>query len=250
MIMMIKTLGLFDSGLGGYTVFHELRNAYPQLSLVLYADQKNAPYGNYEKDQIINLANDAMQWFLDQGITDVFLACNTVTSCALPLLKEKFPMMNIWGIIDITVSQLPETLEHVGVVATRATVESHAYLNAFNATYTGIMTEVALPTLVGAIESLQTDDIVKEIIGSEIGALRDCSHILLGCTHFPLVKHIFESESDAIVLDSIKPTLDFVKDQFHENENANHLIYTSGDAANMASQIMTLYGEVEEVIQA
>ena len=61
----IKRLGLFDSGLGGYSVFHELKQALPDLDMVLLVDQKNAPYGNKTKKEINALAQKGMQWFLD-----------------------------------------------------------------------------------------------------------------------------------------------------------------------------------------
>ena len=104
----INKLGIFDSGLGGYSVFKALKTEFSDLDLVLFADQKNAPYGNYSSEKIIELSSNAMRWFLSQGIEDVLLACNTVTSVALDILKVRFPSMRIWGIVDLTVSQVGE----------------------------------------------------------------------------------------------------------------------------------------------
>ena len=242
----ISKLGIFDSGLGGYSVFQDLKQHFPDLSTVLYADQKNAPYGNYSKEEILQLAIQAMEWFKSQGISDILLACNTVSSVALTELIEYFPELRIWGIIDLTLSQLPSNVETVGVVATQATINSNSYPNKFKSIYKGTMISKALPNLAKSIEDL--DDILeinKQLVQGLKG-MEACSHIILGCTHYPLVLDEFEKLSTAEFLDSRKPIREFIKDNYVASSEGRRVV-TTKDATYLKYQIKSLYHEIEDV---
>lgn len=242
----IKQLGIFDSGLGGYTVYQDLKVHFPELSMVLFADQKYAPYGNYDNETIIKLATRSMNWFLSQEITDVLLACNTVTSVALETLQERFPTMRIWGIVDLTLSQLPKTPIEVGVVATQATVSAHAYKKEFEKNYQGNIREIAMKDLAFAIESLEDDATIDKMIQDAMQKLKDVSHIILGCTHYPLVKDQFEKASDAIFLDSMLPIREFVGENYEKTSGEKRVVTTKDDAI-LKNQIKILFKEEEEV---
>ncbi|HZJ87262.1 MAG TPA: aspartate/glutamate racemase family protein [Erysipelothrix sp.] len=242
----IETLGIFDSGLGGYTVYQDLKHELPELSMVLFADQKNAPYGNYDHQTIIKLAKNAMNWFLDEGITDVLLACNTVTSVALEILKDTFPQMRIWGIIDLTLEQLPNDVKNIAVVATTATVSTLAYTQGFNERFKGNVEERAMKDLAIAIETLASEDIINDMIEETMSTLDNPSHIILGCTHYPLVKSQFEKVSNATLVDSILPIRNFIKNNYKKTDG-NKRIVTTKDAKVFQQQINTLYNENEEV---
>lgn len=242
----IETLGIFDSGLGGYTVYQDLKHSLPSLSMVLFADQKNAPYGNYDNETITKLAKQAMHWFKQEGIMDVLLACNTVTSVALDELKLSFPDMRIWGIVDLTLQQLPQDVHEVAVVATQATVNASSYKKGFEQKYHGQIHEVAMRDLALAIENLESEAVIDGMIEKALVGLDGVSHVILGCTHYPLVKKQFEKQSSALFVDSILPIREFIRANYKKTSGLRRIV-TTKDAQNLQNQILTLYKENEEV---
>lgn len=239
-MLKVKTLGIYDSGLGGYSVYHDLKQTYPDFDMIMFADQVNAPYGNKSSEEIRIIAFEAMFRFQRQGITSVLIACNTVSAVALDYLRENFPDMNIWGIIDLTVSQIPSN-HSVGVVATQATVDSKAYILAMP---DNTVEQMALYDLVRNIESLSSDEVLEESLLS--GSVYDQEYLILGCTHFPLVKHLFANISDAIIVDSRIPIRKFLESVYLPG-SGTHEVYTSGDPRLMEEQIKQLFNETEEV---
>ena len=238
----INKLGIFDSGLGGYSVFKALKVEFPDLDMVLFADQKNAPYGNYSAEKIVELSSNAMCWFLSQGIEDVLLACNTVTSVALDILKVRFPGMRIWGIVDLTVSQVSDQYEKVAMVGTSATVETHAYREALGRD----MLEIALPNLAKMIEDLESEKVIRGEIAEGLMDVDDLECLILGCTHYPLVKDIFYNLTDAVIVDSISPIIEFVRGNYNVGMGETRVV-TTLDKNRMRHQIEVLYDAIEDV---
>ena len=233
----IKCLGVFDSGLGGYSVFHELKEALPDLNMVLLVDQKHAPYGNKTKKEITALSKKGMQWFLDNNIKDVLIACNTVSALSLSVLKTDFPQLNIYGIIDLTLSQV--NVDKISIVATQATVDSHAYKNSFS----GSVQEIALPELVSLIESMSN---TSNYLNDHLSSILEDHDVILACTHFPLVKPEFEQILRRPVFDSIKPITDFVKLSYKPGSGSTQ-IFTSGTPSYLKKQIQSIFNKKEEV---
>lgn len=243
----IEKLGIFDSGLGGYTVFQDLKKTYPDLSMVLYADQKNAPYGNHSPEEIIEFSKEAMNWFKSHGINDVLLACNTVSSVAYDTLIDEYPEMRIWGIIELTLSQINEDINKLGLVGTQATVNTHAYRDIYLKTTGKTLYEVAIPELATAIEDLASIETIESILNNSLDELKDCSHIILGCTHFPLVKESFEKTLKINgVFDSLLPIRELIGKNYSASIGTQKVITTS-DPIYMRKQIKRLYNEEEKV---
>ena len=125
----MKTIGCCDSGLGGTLCVNTLHNAYPNLDIVYIADQKNVPYGDKSVDELIELARNMFQYFRQQNIKDVVVACNTLCANVVKRIRSEFPDLTIYSIIEPTCAQLDGTdYKKIGVLATKKTVESHAYL--------------------------------------------------------------------------------------------------------------------------
>lgn len=242
----IKNLGIFDSGLGGYTVFQDLKRHFPDLSMTLYADQKHAPYGNYDDETIKKLAKKSMSWFLSQGIYDVLLACNTVTSVALETIQLEFPEMRIWGIVDLTVQQLPQKDQSIGVLATVATANAHAYKNSFEKNYNGEIKEVGVQNLAAAIENLASDAEIDAIIQEALNEIGDVDTIILGCTHYPLVLDRLKKHSTAQFVDSIAPIRIFIEQNYEKSDGIKRIVSTKSSIV-LKQQIEALYHEIEEV---
>lgn len=241
---MIKKLGIFDSGLGGYSVYHDLMKTGPDITYILYADQKNAPYGNKDAAAITKLAIEAMQWFQKQGIRHVLLACNTVSSISLESLQSKFPDMTIWGIIDLTLAQLEdENVSNLAVVSTVATHQSNAYQKKWGKTN---FISRPLPALVSYIEENAPVAKIDGYLHDQLASLSDSTHLVLACTHYPLVYHLFAKNYPGEIVDSRAPIRDFVYKNASNSQKVGR-IYTSGDPHNMEEQIFHLFGVREKV---
>lgn len=233
----IHKLGLYDSGLGGYSVFQDLSSHYPNLDMTLLADQKNAPYGNQSDAAIIQYALDAMAWFANRGFEHVLVACNTVSAVALDAMRAHYPALHIYGIIDLTVSQI----EHgeVGVISTQATYLSQAYPKLLEAKGLKV-TSAAAPQLVNLIEGLHDS---STYIKAAMTQFEACDTLILACTHYPLVRDQFVANFKGKVVDSRAPIRTFLANRIVMHEDARQRVFTSGDPQSMQQQIHNLFGK-------
>lgn len=243
----ISTLGIFDSGLGGYSVYQYLKQNLDPASLVLYADQKHAPYGNQSDDAIIGYTINAMQWFHDREILDVVIACNTVSAVALTTVRKHFPDMNLIGIIELTVGQIDLTDDVcVGIVSTLATFNAHAYRNLIHEKGSGSVKELALPELVNIIEGLNQNLDLETYLRNELTPILEATDLILGCTHFPLVEDVFRKIYKGNIHDSKRPIREFIEMNYSFNSSVCQT-YTTGDAHKMERQIERLFKSIEKV---
>jgi glutamate racemase len=247
----MKSIGIVDSGLGGYTVYESLRKAYPQTSFVFLADQKHAPYVNKSADEIVAITYKNMRWFHNQGIYEVIFACNTTSSVALNEMRKAFPDMTLHGIIDLTVDHLDlQPGESVLVMATGATIRSGSYPKAIAEHDENIKVDgVAMVELVRLIEDLADDNTVLKYVNEE---LTDYPHtyskIVLACTHYPIVKDLIARCVEGQLCDSREAIVDLLKDR--ELPMGESVCFTSGDPQHAQKQVKTLFDKTETFIQA
>lgn len=182
-------LGIFDSGVGGLTVAAALRKINPDIDLIYLGDTARVPYGNRSEKTIIKYAVDDINFLIKQGATKILAACNTVSAIALSELKSKFKIP-ISGVIKPAAYEAAKiTKGNVGVIGTRATINSHIYKDILNKKGINVY-EKATPLLVPFVEEGWMDkEITKELINIYIRPLLskkiDC--LILGCTHYPLL---------------------------------------------------------------
>lgn len=238
---MKKRLGMIDSGLGGIKVLNACVNAYPNYDYVFIGDQQHAPYGDKSKEEIHSYACDLLNYFQSQGIQDVIVACNTICANALDSLIKEYPHMKLHGIIDATVKELPSDVKRVLVLATAKTVAAHAYRDAIlSRLSTCEVYEVAAVKLVPLLENEGSQEALQEALEEYLLPYQgQVDAVVLGCTHYPIVKDQIEQiiqvpvyDSDAAVVKSVP----FVK----HDEPGSVTIYTTKDAQLMHRQIQTI----------
>jgi len=188
-------IGIFDSGSGGLSVLRAIRARAPQADIVYFGDLKNAPYGNRTREELGVLTAVGIQKLLDMGATEIVSGCNSVSVSIVPSTLDalRLPRTNLVEMVEPTVSSFRTQSARVLVCATQATIDSCMYqqgLGTVGATATG----VALPTLVTLIESGAER---QELIDSVYSTLTPYvglgyTHLLLGCTHYPLVHDVFD----------------------------------------------------------
>jgi len=242
----VKPIGICDSGLGGVSVVLALHHAFEDMAMVYLADQIHAPYGNKTKEEICEIMDANIRWFQSQGIEEVLLACNTASSNALDYLHKRFSTMKIHGIIDITVDQLRDA-DCVGVLATGATVASHAYKKKIEEKLNCQVIEQAAVDLVALIEGMASERQLLAILDEYCTPLKECDTVILGCTHYPLVAHLIAQKISGKIVDSIKPII-----QSFENREVckgDVRIYTTKDPNHLKQQIQILFKEEVEVLK-
>lgn len=205
--MSIKgPIGVFDSGYGGLTVLKEIREQLPQYDYLYLGDNARAPYGSRSFEVIYEYTWQAVQALFDQGCSLVILACNTASAKALRSIQQKqLPLLaenkRVLGVIRPSTEALGEMTrsKHIGILATEGTVKSESYLielQKFAPELT--VTQHACPMWVPLIENNQQTTpggiyFLQQDLISLLQQDPKIDTILLGCTHYPLVKETLQS---------------------------------------------------------
>ena len=190
---MNKRIALFDSGFGGLSVLQSICARHSNFSAIYLADTARAPYGSKSPSEIRGIALEIMKWFEFQKIDAIVVACNTTNSIALDVVKS-FAKVPVYDLIESSQELIEES--RIGVLATFSTVSSKAYtkkIKSFNES--AFVVEEACPEFVPIIESRQLNsDYIREIASFHLDKILkyELESIVLGCSHFPLIKPIFD----------------------------------------------------------
>ncbi|GAB7140333.1 glutamate racemase [Deferribacterales bacterium RsTz2092] len=199
-------IGVFDSGVGGLTIYGELSKAFPAADIFYLGDCARAPYGNNSSEVITKYAlEDASYLLKTYRVSALVVACNTISVCAIPALEQAFSIP-VLGVVQASVeSGLAMTKnKKLGVIATRATVSSGAYTSAIAAYDPRVQIwQKACPLLVSlAEEGVWTGELPRITAKMYIDELaeRGIDTLILGCTHFPLLADVIAGAFPAIQL--------------------------------------------------
>jgi glutamate racemase len=187
-----RPIGVFDSGIGGLTVVRALRDRLPNETIVYLGDTARVPYGPKSPETVQRYALELAHMLMKKNTKALVVACNTVSSVALPLLTRKFSVPVIGVIEPGARAALQATRnQHVGVIGTRATIRSGAYEKTLRATDNNVrVSSRACPLLVPLIEEgLLDDDVTDRVIVRYLEPLLSdgIDTLVLGCTHYPLL---------------------------------------------------------------
>jgi glutamate racemase len=220
--MRRPTIGVFDSGFGGLTVLKALLEILPAADYLYFGDTARLPYGSKSAETVARYAVEAARFLEDQGAQILVIACNTATALALEriVLAAHVPVI---GVVEpgAEATALASANKKAVVVGTEATVASHAYYKALLSR--GVTThEKACPLLVplveeGWIEHPVTEQVARIYLGEAFSdGFEDADVLLLGCTHYPLLKPLFQKTAPAHVkiVDSAESTAHMVAAAF------------------------------------
>ncbi len=211
-------VGVFDSGFGGLTVLRALLSKIPSANYIYLGDTARLPYGAKSQATIARYAVESARFLEQRGCEYLVIACNTATALALEDIRRAV-RVPVLGVIEPGAHAARRAAgqdAEVLVLATAATVQSHAYHAACKAIGLRAV-EVACPLLVPLVEEGWTDhQVTREVLRIYLSeALTTCKPeaVLLGCTHYPLIageieKTLRELGSDAVVIDSAEATAD------------------------------------------
>jgi glutamate racemase len=213
-----RAIGVFDSGVGGLTVFREIARALPGESLVYLGDSARVPYGTKSPATIIRYSLEAARHLLTRDIKMLVVACNTATAAALPVLREQLPIPVIGVVEPGARAAVAVTSGVVGVIATEGTVRSKAYTAAIHAIDPDVhVIESAAPLFVPlAEEGWANTHVAREVAEIYLEPLIDAGidTLVLGCTHYPILRGMIEQVVGGAVsiVDSAETTALTVKE--------------------------------------
>jgi glutamate racemase len=267
-----RPIGFFDSGVGGLTVLREVIRRLPAESTIYLGDNARAPYGPRSDDEVRRFSAECLDQLAARDVKAIVVACNTSSAVALNELRLRYPLP-ILGVVrpGAAAAALATRTGQVAVIATAATVRSHAYFQAIKDENPFIrITELATPDLVPLVEAGQlegpvVDEVVARSIAPLLGAVENhldtpgLDTLLLGCTHYPLLAPVLArlmGERVAII-DSASATasalahlLDVQGLHAPTGAKADHVQLTTGDIVAFRRIAAQLFGDLFPTIES
>ncbi len=203
-------VGIFDSGLGGLTVLDAVAKRLPDVPFVYLGDSAHAPYGVRDADDVYDLTTSAVERLWAEGCDLVILACNTASAAALRRMQERWVPSDkrVLGVFVPLIEALTErqwgdnspprevAVKHVALFATPATVASRAFQREL--AFRAIGVDVEAQSCGGVVDAIEEGDeiLAEALVRSHVDALKrkmpKPDAAVLGCTHYPLMAHIFQ----------------------------------------------------------
>ena len=265
-----RPIGVFDSGVGGLTVLSEMRRRLPDEATVYLGDNERTPYGPRPAEEVRRFTLECVAWLLQQDVKALVLACNTATSHALDDVRDASPVPVLGVVRPGAVTAAAATRSrHIGVIATAGTVASGAYPAAINEADRRLaVRQQACPDLVPLVEAGQLDG--PETAAAVNGYLKDLLRadptidtLLLGCTHYPLLRPLIERRvgPEVAVVDSAFTTALATEDLLDAlgarapahpagERTDGHRIATTGDVAAFTEVAERVFGARLPVVEA
>jgi len=252
-----KPIALFDSGVGGLTVFEKVKKLLPNEDYLYFGDLKNIPYGEKSKEELIVIADEIFKFFETKGVKAVIMACNSTSANTYEVLKDKYSF-RIYPIIQACASVIAKLpAEKIGIFATEATIKSGVYgceLKKYNPKLE--VFEMSCPPWVKFVEE-KTQDSPKNIecIKSYLDKMMvsNPDKIILGCTHYPYLLDILSTfalremfiDPSEYFAAYIKEDLS-INDMLSDNQNGTEHFFVSANPESFKTASSMFY-EVKEL---
>ena len=211
-----QAIGVFDSGVGGLTVLHEIAKLLPHENLVYLGDTARVPYGTKSPETVCQYAMEAADFLAGVGVRMLVVACNTASAVALDALQGRHDLPVI-GVIEPGAKRAASLTRNarVGVIGTEGTIRSDAYARAIKAVNAGVeVISIPCPLFVPLAEEGWSDHEIARLAAEDyIGSLRDdIDTLVLGCTHYPLLKNTLQKVlgEQVVLVDSAEETAKIV----------------------------------------
>lgn len=253
-------VGIFDSGLGGLTILDAAAQRLPDMDFVYLADSAHAPYGVRTADDIYDLTCAGTQRLFDAGCDLVVLACNTASAAALRRMQESWVPADkrVLGVFVPLIEAMTErrwgdnspprevALNDVALFATPATVSSRAFQREL--AFRAIGVDVETQACGGVVDAIEDGDMIlaEALVRSHVDALRRKmprpQAAVLGCTHYPLMRDVFQDAlgSDVTVFDQPKLVAEALADYLERHQDmvgrGDAAYLTTGDPARVSSR--------------
>ncbi|MGO9266064.1 MAG: glutamate racemase [Candidatus Binataceae bacterium] len=219
----VRAIGVFDSGIGGLTVLKELVEALPAEDFIYLGDTARLPYGTKSAEVILRYSRENTEFLLAKGIKLLVIACNTASAVALHEIARD-TIVPVTGVIEpgARAAAAASRSGKIGVIGTEATIASGAYTRALQQLRPGVEIYTrACPLLVPLVEEGWTDNtIAEQTVAYYLESLKTSGidTLLLGCTHYPLLRELFRRVlgPGVRIVDSASATASVVSERLAE----------------------------------
>jgi glutamate racemase len=192
-LMKKSPIGIFDSGIGGLTIAHALKEKLPNENILYFGDTEHLPYGEKSKTAIQNFSKKITQFLLEKECKTIIIACNSASSVAYESVKELAGNIPVFNVINPVVAEVVKQCAefNIGVIGTKATVQSNIYEKEIKALCSSAkVSSLATPLLAPMIEEgFINEDISHTIIANYLSnqKLAAIDYLILACTHYPFI---------------------------------------------------------------
>ncbi|MGL5725527.1 glutamate racemase [Cetobacterium sp.] len=256
----MRTIGVFDSGVGGVSVLKEVLRKFPADNIIYFGDSLHAPYGEKEIDEIRSLCLKVSDFLVyEKKVDALVIACNTATGAAMDIMQKRYGI----PVVGVVENGAAEGVKHthnksIGVIATPATIKMDLYKKSIAKIDSSIKTySVKCPLFVGMIEkgwedTLENDELIKSYL-NEFSVEIDT--LILGCTHYPLIRKYIARHFNGNIIDPAEETAKSLKKIIGEGKYLHKpylKFYASGDPEKFKKVAQEFLGqeicEVEKII--
>ncbi len=224
-------IGIFDSGVGGISIWNEIHQLLPKENSIYLADSKNAPYGQKNKEEIISLCFKNTDLLLKKNCKLIVVACNTATTNAIKELRKTYNVPFVGIEPAIKPAAINSNTKSIGILATKGTLSSELFHNTTElySDNIEIIEQVGEGIVelieVGKTDSIEMTQLLKKYLKPMIN--KNIDHLVLGCSHYPFLIPIIERliPKHISIIDSGKAVAKQVKKILHKNNlrNTNNL---------------------------
>lgn len=248
-----QPIGLFDSGVGGSSIWNAIHDLLPNEDTIYLADSKNAPYGQRSKEEIIELSEKNTEFLLDQNAKIIVVACNTATTNAIKELRAKYKVPFIGIEPAIKPAALHSQTQKIGILATKGTLSSELFNRAVEMYQDTKIIEQIGHGLVELIENGQIDSPeMSRLLHSYLRPMieENIDYLVLGCSHYPYlipqIKKIIPPgiriiDSGEAVARQTQKILDEKVGRNTPSHKGDATFYTNGDPSVLASLLRNKY---------
>lgn len=258
--MQPGVVGVFDSGIGGLSVWREIDALLPQADLLYVADQAHCPYGPRSAKEIRALAEDITTFLIQQGADVVVVACNTASAAALHRLRRLFSVPIVGMEPAVKPAAEHTHTGHVGVIATPVTFQGMLFASLLKRFAQGVAVHTQVcPGLVEQVEAgLLESDETMALLHGYLGPLLEqgIDTLVLGCTHYPFLRQSIARVvgPDVEIIDPAPAVarqtarmLALARPNAPRARQGQRTLYTTGDVAQFRQQVKRLVGKAQDV---
>ena len=258
-----KPIGIYDSGIGGLTVMRAVKQLLPQEDIIYFGDTAHLPYGDKSTEAIQSYSVKIANFLLSQECKIILIACNSASAAAFKLLREYVgSKASVLNVIDPMVSLVAEKYagKIVGLIGTKQTVLSNVYAKKINDLGLGItLKSLATPLLAPMIEEGYAgrnilESIITDYLSDE--KLSNIEALILGCTHYPLIKSQIESyykeqvmvlDSSEVVAKSLRGLLEMQNLLNQQEKDGKSIFFVSDFTQSFESTTQLFFGETVQL---
>ena len=219
--MQNNPIGIFDSGIGGLTIAHALKEKLPNENIVYFGDTEHLPYGEKSEIAIQNFSKRIAQFLIEKKCKTIVIACNSASSVALRSVKEMAENIPVFNVITPVVTKVTQQCSefNIGVIGTKATIQSNIYKREIQSICpTAKVSSLATPLLAPMIEEgFINEDISHTVITNYLSnkKLATIDHLILACTHYPLIYQEIKDyyKGKVTVIDSANIVAEYIAKQ-------------------------------------